>query len=150
MAHNLVTYLLFGLYVKRVAASPVIDVASTIRATVGFPTAAPTKIPNTPSTVLYPNTTTSQFTLGTNCATEGLYQCLGSNLFQQCRYGNWSIVGSLTVEEECNFHGEIEEMFPTPPGLLIEIVRSHLLVIIFHFLLGTRHFFFDEYLTPKE
>ncbi len=141
MAHNLVEYLIFGLYVKCVAAIPVTDVASNIRATVGFPTAAPTKTPNTLSTGLYSNTTTSQFTPWTNCTTEGIYQCLGSNIFQQCRYGRWSVAGSVTVEEECNFHGEIEDMFPTPPGLLIEIVRSHLLVIIFHFLLGTQHFF---------
>lgn len=137
MAYNLIAYLVFGLYFKYVAAIPAFDVASKSRAAVGISTAASTRTHNALSTGLSSNTKTSQFKPWTNCTTEGVHQCIGKNVFQQCRYGYWSIVGSVIVEKECDFHGEIEEMFPTPPGLVIGMVCSRHLVFIFNFLLGT-------------
>lgn len=131
MADRFIRFLFLILSMKDAAANPVTDIASNSRVSVGFPTAAPTRVSTTSDVGIYLNTTSSQYLSATSCTTEGLYQCLGGNLFQQCRYGNWSVVGNLAAEQRCTFHGEIEEMFRTPSGLLIEIVRPLIPVVTF-------------------
>lgn len=138
MEHIFASIFLFVLRVDWAIASPVSDAAHDIRMgpvpSTFAPTATPINRPDWLDTGVLLNATSSQHIPGVNCTTEGIYHCLGNGTFQQCRYGNWSIVGGLRVEETCNFHGETGKMFPTPPGLLVKFVRVHIRRVFSHYL----------------
>ena len=47
------------------------------------------------------------FTPGANCTFEGSYICVQDSKFQQCRWGQWSDIGSMEAGDNCDFHGQI-------------------------------------------
>lgn len=49
-------------------------------------------------------------TPGTDCTSEGLFQCIQQTNYQQCRWGHWSEIGTVQQESNCDFHGELDYM----------------------------------------
>lgn len=45
--------------------------------------------------------TGSAISAGTPCTTEGMWNCIGADSFQQCSSGTWSVVGQLAAGTSC-------------------------------------------------
>jgi hypothetical protein len=85
--------------------------AATPTSTTPAPAAAATTAPAST-----PPTTTGAETAGSPCTTEGMFNCVGGNSFQQCGSGTWSVVQSLAAGTTCN-PGQTTDMVISKPKL---------------------------------